>query len=600
MDEMTTSPSIDPIARLKRLADPDLGLSALTALVEEIERETPPELKVKLGLSASSAIDLLGLYLRRQALLSGVHLTIYPGNFDDPLGDIDRFSALGVRQIVLAPFFDALAPGFEVQASAWAPELMDGRLTQFREHLSLTLDAASQFDTVYLSDFHRLYSPAPGIDPVDPIMAEFNAILHNSVGSRSNVQLIQMDTLIADIGRGSAFDHRFYHRYSAPYSSTFLARWAQEISDISRGFGSHFFKALVLDCDNTLWGGILGEDGPSDIHLDANTYPGNVFWRVQHVFRQLRQRGVLICLCSKNNAEDIRALFAKQNSMVLRETDIVLSKVNWDDKVENIAQIAKELDIGLSSIVFIDDSSFECEAVKARLPMVKVFQVPKNLSEYVPLAHKIGRLFPFRDTDHTGVDKTNQYRIRQRALDHRTGFESHEAYLESLQLVVSLQRDYTSKIARIAELSQKSNQFNLTTRRYSVAEITALCSDPNATVYSLSVADRFGDSGTTGVIIVRRAREICEIEAMFMSCRVLGRGVEFSPWPILFGDQIKLGCKILKATYSPTEQNVQCRDYYDRLGLGLANNTEERRDYEADLSRCETLPTPWIRIENAG
>ncbi len=597
---MTPSAARDPAGRLTRLADPDLGLSELTALVEEIERESPPELKVSIGLSASSAIDLLGLHLRRQALLAGVHLTVHPGNFDDPLGDMERFAAQGARQLVLAPFFDALAPGFEVQAGAWDQALMEARLNQFQQHLALTLEAAQPFDAVFLSDFHRLYAPPPGIDPLQPVMAAFNTVLQDAARSRLNVHVISMDTLIADIGRGSAFDHRFYHRYSAPYASAFLGRWAEEIAGLSRGFGSYYYKALVLDCDNTLWGGILGEDGPEGIQLEPNNYPGTIFWRVQQVFRQLRQKGVLICLCSKNNPDDIKALFAGQNEMVLQDSDIILSKINWEDKVDNLTQIAKELDIGLNSIVFVDDSSFECEAVKARLPMVKVFQVPKNLSEYVQLAHKIGRLFPTAGASEAGVDKTEQYRLRQQALDQKAGFESHEAYLESLGLVVSLHRDDPSKIARVAELSQKSNQFNLTTRRYSAAEITALCSAPNSTVYSLSVSDRFGDAGTTGVIIVRREAEVCWIEAMFMSCRVLGRGVEFSPWPTLIADQIDLGCTSMRAAFIPTEKNIQCQDYYDRLGLGPARDADGRRDYEADLSLCSTLPTPWIRVRHAG
>lgn len=600
MDEVKPSVPGELAALLKTLAEPELALSELTAIVEKIESEYPPELKMTIGLSASSAIDLLGLHLRRQALLASVHLTVHPGNFDDPLGDMDRFAALGVRQVVLAPFFDALAPGFEVQVGTWDEELQESRINRFQQHLALTLDAASQFDTVFLSDFHRLYAPRPGFDPLNAIMASFNAVVHESCRSRLNVQLIPMESLIADVGRRVAFDHRFHLRYSAPYSSAFLGRWAEEISSLSRGFGSQYYKVLVLDCDNTLWGGILGEDGPNGIHLDSNNYPGNVFWRVQHIFKQLREDGALICLCSKNNPEDIKDFFSRQNSMVLKDADIILSKINWDDKVNNLEAIARELDIGLSSIVFVDDSAFECESVKARLPSVNVFQVPKNLSEYVQLAHKIGRLFPRARTGEAAVDQTQQYRIRQQALDQKAGFESHEAYLESLGLVVTLHRDDPSRIARVAELSQKSNQFNLTTRRYSVSEVAALCMEQAVTVYSLSVSDRFGDSGTTGVIIVRREGETCSIEAMFMSCRVLGRGVEFSPWPTLIADQVNLGCKSMTAAFIASERNMQCRDYYDRLGLGTARDAEGRRDYEADLSLCSTLLTPWIRVENAG
>ena len=364
----------------------------------------------------------------------------------------------------------------------------------------------------------------------------------------------------------------------------------------ARGFDSYFYKALVLDCDNTLWGGIIGEDLLEGIKLDPHSYPGRVFWQAQQSFLALERQGVLLCLCSKNNPADVDEVLDQHPSSVLRREHIAARQVNWTDKVSNLQAIARELNIGLDSLVFVDDSDFECNAVRSALPAVRVLQVPKTLSEYPRVLQEIRELFLAGGISAESRSKTAQYRQRQEALKSSAEFETNEQYLASLDLRVQLSRDDTESIARISELTLKSNQFNLTTLRQSTAEIRQRIDSGTATVYSLGVSDRFGNAGLTGVVLASWHGESAKIDAFLMSCRVIGRGVEFCFWPALADDARRRGCHVIEAEYRPTAKNAQVVDFYDRLGLQLVAEYNGTRHYRAALDSFKPPLTDWIKV----
>jgi FkbH-like protein len=577
------------------LADPAASLADVMAAVEAGEANASAP-AAHIGISAGATVDLLGLYLRRHALLAGVRVQVSQGNFDDPLGDLDRFAAAGVDHLLLAPSLDALGPAFEARAATLSDAEIDACETQLRGRWRLVLEKAASLRSVFLCGLHRVTAPVAGGDRLDGVVARLNQALAEEAAAVANVRWFDMAGLVADLGRRAAFDLRFYLRNAAPYAPALLDEWARQITAVSRAYGTRFPKALVLDCDNTLWGGILGEDLASGIKLGAHDYPGNIYHRAQTEFLALQRQGVLLCLCSKNDPGEVDALFETHPDMVLRNPDIVAREVNWSDKVGNLRRIAETLNIGLDSLVFLDDSPFECEAVRSQLPQVTVFQAPERLPDYLGVIAAIKDLFLAGGPLTDGADKTLQYRQRAEAMAEQQRFDSQEDYLASLGLTVTVTRDDAARVARISELSQKSNQFNLTTVRYAPGEIGALMRDPDASVYSVDVADKFGAAGLTGVVVIRRAGDLATIESLFMSCRVLGRGVEFALWRRIVDDAVAQGCVRLRATYRPTAKNAQAADFYDRLGLPFTDEIDGVRAYETALAAFAPPPTPWITV----
>jgi len=593
---------IVPNASMAVLTDPAASLAQVMQAVIDVEKTVAFTRQTRIGISSNATIELLGIFLRRHAILSGVRAEITNGNYDDPIGDVQLFDAAQVEHIVLVPFFDNLLPSFEAQLGGLAPAAVASKEAEFRLRYRLTFERAKAFRTVFLCLFHRFGASAkPGADDAVAVaVARFNDALREDAADFGNIRLLDMEDIIRSVGRAAAFDPRFYFRAKAPYSAVFLDELARRVVQAARGFGKHFYKAIALDCDNTLWGGVIGEDLLNGIKLAPHDYPGNIFWRMQHELADLERNGILLCLCSKNNAADVDDALRNHRDMVLKDENIVLKKVNWNDKPQNLREIAQELSIGLDSIIFLDDSDFECAEVRSQLPMVRTFQVPKVLSEFPRVMLEIKELCLAGGISNESRLKTGQYRARAEAESLKAEFASHEDYLKSLELKVTLTRNSRTSIQRISELTQKSNQFNLNTRRYSEGEIARAMEDPETAVYSLEVSDRFGDAGLTGVAVVRYAGGAAHVEAFLMSCRVIGRGVENAIWGHIAARAALDGCARLEAEYRPTAKNAQVADFYDRLGLTLIEDLDGTRRYGIALDQFAPPHTPWIEVFYAG
>lgn len=588
----------DHAADLEVLAKADSTLSQVMQAISKLEQGEYAR-RVSIGLSSSVTIDLLGVYLRKHGLLAGVRVDIVPGNYDDPIGDVEMFQRAGVEQVLLLPFFDNVLPSFETQLESLSPDAVDAKEAELRGKYRIAFEKARSMNKVYLGTFHRLGSPAQagGGDAVATVLARFNAALHEEAAAFSNVRLINSEDIVRAVGQAAAFDMRFYFRSKAPYTGAYMNELARRVAAASRSFNTHFYKVLALDCDNTLWGGVVGEDLLSGIKLGPYDYPGNIFWRMQHEFAALERNGILLCLCTKNNPADIDEALQRHPDMVLRDAQFVVKKVNWNDKPSNLRALALELNVGLDSMVFLDDSSFECEAVRQQLPMVRTVQVPSTLSDYPRVVREIKELFLAGGIASDSVGKTEQYRQRASAEELKAVFDSQDAYLASLELKVELTRNALASTARISELSMKSNQFNLTTRRYNEAEISQFMRDPGHAVYSLVVGDKFGNAGLTGVVVMHYANGIASVDNFFMSCRVIGRGVEMSIWTRIAADATRLGCSELRAEFIPSPKNAQVVDFFDRLGLPLIAETGEGlRRYGIAANSFPPSETSWIEM----
>ncbi len=580
------------------LRAPGTTLAKTLAALQALEPALPDAPALHIGVSANVSFDLLGTQLRRQAVLCGTRLQVQTGGHDDPVGDADRFIAAGLQGMVWVSLFDNLLPAFELQLPLLSPAQIDAKEADLRARWRLVFARTAALRHLHVTTLHRLGDGVDGGSPdlVHTVLARFNAALRDEAASHAHVRLIDSEAILRQLGSSACLDMRFYLRHTAPYTSRFAELLAERIAQATRGFHTRFHKALVLDCDNTLWGGVVGEDGPQGIQLDPHSHPGRIYWRAQLVFAALERQGVLLCLSSKNNPADVDEVLSHHPHAVLRPAQITLARVNWDDKVSNLRAIAAALGIGLDSMVFVDDSSFECEAVRQALPEVAVFQVPATLSDYPALLQQVQALFLAGGVSDESKSKTAQYRQRQAATEASAGFATHQDYLASLDQRITLTRDEATSITRISELSQKSNQFNLTTLRQTPADISARMQQADSTVYAVHVADRFGDAGLTGVVLVAWQADTMVVDAFLMSCRVIGRGIEFAIWPTLVADARQRGCTRIAASWRRSAKNAQVEDFYDRLGLPLADTGAGTRHYAALIDSFHPRSIPWITL----
>ena len=581
------------------ILDPELSLAKLRSALRELKEHDFSD-NQSLGVSSNITLNSFESYLEKYGFINDADLTVKLGGYDDVMSDIEDFKVSNIENVLILWNFDNILPSFESQIVNMSDDLIAAKLEKVKLKLSAAFSEAKGFKSIYVADFHLTMGDGQD-QKINQTLFAFNDMLNERVASHNNVKKISLSSLVNELGRKNVIDPRFYFMSKAPYKGKLLDRLAQKYSQLSRDFGRSYYKAVVLDCDNTLWGGVIGEDLIDGIALNPYDYPGNVFWRIQQEVLSLVKKGAIICLCSKNNSEDVREVLEKHPYCLLSPDDIVIQKVNWSEKAENIKEIASELNIGLDSIVFVDDSEFECSSVRGRLPSVKTIQVPKNISEYMGVFKNVLDLFPDAGSYDGAMTKTQQYKLRELSENEKNQYATQEDYLHSLGIEVTLGFDNTSNVNRIAELSQKSNQFNLTTRRYTPQEIESFITDQSALVADITVDDKFGSCGLTGVVIITKNETECLVDSFFMSCRILGRNIEMAIWPMIV-DQIKsMGGHSLKANFYPTAKNTQVSKFYDELGLNLSQAGEDgSKYYNHSLKNINLLSIDWIKVKTNG
>jgi FkbH-like protein len=351
-------------------------------------------------------------------------------------------------------------------------------------------------------------------------------------------------------------------------------------------------KCIVLDCDNTLWGGIVGEDGVYGIKL-GDDYPGLAFKKMQELLRMAASTGIILAVCSKNNEADVKELWQTNTNNILNEHHISCYKINWNDKATNIKLIAEELNIGLDSIVFFDDNSVERELVKGMLPDVVVPDFPAEPYMLVDFFWKVyNEYFSVYRLSDEDLNKTAQYKENLERSKAKNVFENIEDYWASLGIEIDIASVQPSTIARVAQMTQKTNQFNLTTKRYTEEDIRRFADDKSL-VFSSSVKDKFGDNGITIAGIMRPVADgECAIDSYLLSCRILGRGVELAVLHYVMNSFYTKGVKRFKATYIPSAKNVQAADFYDKVGFSLASVADDgSKHYVLDMNTPFALPS---------
>ncbi len=412
-------------------------------------------------------------------------------------------------------------------------------------------------------------------------LAKANQALRECFAGDSRVQVCDLDSLAAYFGYVNAISPEMAAMARIPFSEGFLALLAKKLVSHVKAKAGVIRKCLVLDCDNTLWGGIIGEDGIDGIALGSD-WPGREYVNFQKAILELYQHGVILAINSKNNEQDVMQVLREHPFMILKEEHFAAIIVNWNPKPQNMAKLAELINIGMDSLVFVDDNPAERQLMRQMQPQVEVLELPDNPALFEKTLREMSF---FAKTSLTEEDKKRGeiYAAQRKRTELQRSSVSFDDYLKSLEMVCSIRQAEEKDVKRAAQLTQRTNQFNLTTRRYREADITAMMNNPGWRVYVLGLKDKFGDNGTVGLALVETQPKCWRIDTFLMSCRVIGRQVEDAFVDRICRDAVQVGCENISAEYIPSAKNDLVADFWDKNGFKKVASDKNVTGYRLSL-----------------
>lgn len=508
----------------------------------------------------------------------GLHCTTYEGVFDgieleacDPRSNVYEFQP---DSIILLYSVQAFADRYYRRPSS-ARDFLAAEASQITRVLD-TIRAHSSA-LVLLSNFVMPYERFFGNydhsmpESLYSVVAEMNRRIEGFAAERRSVLLNDVEAVASWRGRRQWFDDRAWCLSKAFCCLDELPYLAQNIVDIISTARGRSVKCIALDLDDTLWGGVIGDDGLDRIRVSAHG-DGEPFYRFQRYLIELKKRGILLAVCSKNEPENARLPFRYHPEMLIREQDIAAFIANWDDKSENLKRLHDILNIGLESIVFIDDNPFERNLIRNLVPEVIVPEMPEDTADYVKVLSELN-LFETVSFSEEDARRSELYLSQARSEAERTNYASFEEYLISLEMKLTIGRFDNTHLARITQLFQRTNQFNLTTNRYSAEQCKRIMGDHSYLPLYAQLRDRFGDHGLIGIVVIRFAADVAAITDWLISCRVFRRGVEQELMNYVFEVARAHGAKRVTGRYLPTAKNRMVRDFYLNFGFQRASES---------------------------
>ncbi len=405
----------------------------------------------------------------------------------------------------------------------------------------------------------------------EQLAATFKARLRDLTEKCPSLYFIEIDRFFAEKGYQNCFDARNYYSSRCHLSLTGLSTCVSVIKQVLERIYSSPRKLLILDCDNTIWGGVVGEVGIEGLKLGQDGV-GAAFMDFQYAVNALVRQGVLIALCSKNNQNEVLSVFSAHRSMALKIEDVVAYRINWDEKSTNIVKIAQDLDLGLDSIVFWDDNPLERAKVSELLPKVDVPDLPEDVTQWPELLYSYSPFAKFSVLPED-MKKTQQYRQRGQFIkEMQSEHTDVQSFLKTINLKPSIQSIEKGNIGRASQLILKTNQFNLRCIRHTFNELEILIKEDYVESFLINLTDKFGDHGTVGLVIAVIEKDQAFLDTFLFSCRVLGRNVE--SWAInkLVELLLARGCKKLYAEYIPSDRNQMCKSFLIENGFKLLTN----------------------------
>ncbi len=397
-------------------------------------------------------------------------------------------------------------------------------------------------------------------------LRKLNYQLMELASNTKNAFLIDLSTIQNTYGREVVHDDKLYYIAKMPLSTNILPEVSQQVLDVIKALNGKFKKCAILDLDNTLWGGVIGDDGLKSIQI-GELGLGHAFSEFQMWLKELKNRGIILAVCSKNNENIAKEPFEKHPDMILKLDDISMFVANWEDKATNIKYIQETINIGMDSIVFIDDNPFERNLVKGMIPDITVPELPEDPAMYLSYLKSLN-LFETASYSENDKDRTKQYQAEVGRTTMQSNFQNFDDYLKSLEMQATVHPFEEFEFPRISQLTQRSNQFNLRTIRYTEAEIEQIAKDEKYLTLSFSLKDKFGDYGLISVVIMEKQDEkTLFLDTWLMSCRVLKRGMEEFIINQVIETAKANGFSKVVGEYIQTPKNAMVQKIYAKLGF---------------------------------
>ncbi|MDX2170992.1 MAG: HAD-IIIC family phosphatase [Deltaproteobacteria bacterium] len=588
-----------------------LAPAAVARLTQRLRGFAAPRTPLRLAVLRTYTTELLRPYWIFEALLEGLELELYEAPYGSVWTETDPRAGLAAHRpelTVVCLRWEDLDPRLAAPLQGLAADerraLADAAVAQLSGGLA-ALRAATPGTIVLTLLPHRFAAELGAYDAMaEHSEAGFRADLKRALAARLRAELPgvyfdDLDALIEQHGRAGLLDRRLWQTSRFPFSTAGAQAVARHLLRYAVLAARGPLKCIALDADNTLWGGVVGEDGPDGLALGPE-YPGTVYADFQRRLLALQQRGVLLALCSKNNLDDVRAVLRGHPHQLLREAHFAAMRVNWEPKSANLRALAAELNLGLDAFALVDDSPHERAEVAAALPMVEVVPFPAQLVDLPHCLDELPRLeiLALTDEDRRRTALYAGERARQAAAGQAGNVDD---WLRSLGMVMTVGADVSRHLARIAQLTQKTNQFNLTTRRYGEDAVRRMLDDPDWLVADFSLADVYGDSGLVGVALVRGvAGAEAEIDTFLMSCRVIGRRAESAFLAWLLERLAARGLRRVEAQYVETAKNALVREFWSAHGFSAVAPGRFSLDLNGDWRAALPAAPIEVRASNGG
>ncbi len=529
---------------------------------------------VKIALVGDTATQLLATAIKGMGVVRGYNIDLYEAEYNqverqflDPTSDLYGFDA---DIIVVFQSTHKLGEHHSMQPAEQQLSLADDRLgfvTSICDNPALANKKILYFnypeigDTIFGSYANKVSSS------FTYQVRKLNYELMKLAEHYPNLFICDIAELQNKIGRDVMFASNVYTTTEMVLSTNALPYVASRVMDIVCAIKGQFKKCLILDLDNTVWGGVIGDDGLEGIQLGHGLGIGKAFTEFQMWVKKLKQRGIIICVASKNNEDTAKEPFEKHPDMVLKLDDIAVFQANWETKVDNIRTIQSILNIGFDSMVFLDDNPFERNIVRENIPGITVPELPQDPGDYLEYLYSLN-LFETASYSNADKDRTKQYQVEAKRISLSKTFTNEADFLKSLDMVSTVSGFTKFNIPRVAQLSQRSNQFNLRTVRYTEADITAMAENPDVIDLSFTLEDKFGDNGLIAVVIMKPLdKGTLFVDTWFMSCRVLKRGMENFTLNTMVDRAKAAGYKRIIGEYLPTPKNMMVENHYTGLGF---------------------------------
>lgn len=578
-------------------------LSKAASLLERLRRQAKPlaTRHVRIAVLSSTTTDLSVPLLRLACFREEIDAEIYVAPYNTIRQEImnldsDLYAFQPDITIIATNWRDAHFPAF----SETPDEQIQSTLTELQQMWTHLLDhhpcriIQHNFDLPGIESFGHLSLTLKGG------RAHMLRTLNQQLIATcpSSVTILDLDQVSARYGKRSWYDAAYWHLAKQYPATGALPLLVDHQVALIRGSLGLTKKVLVFDLDNTLWGGVISEDGLGSIRLGSPSATGEAYQALQHYARELKERGVLLAVCSKNNEQDARLPFLKHDAMILRLDDIAVFRANWQDKPANLRDIAQTLNLGIDSLVFLDDNPVERELVRREVPQVAVPEPGNDPATYIETLDR-GMYFEALTLSDEDRQRHQSYRANALRTELRTRTASLDDFLRDLDMEAEIGAFNPTVLARVVQLIGKTNQFNLTTRRHSEQQIRRMLASKAYWTCYFKLRDKFDDNGLVGLLIARQLPDTprtWEIDTWLMSCRVIGRQLELFMWQCLVEAARAQNVCFIRGVYIPTAKNAMVADLYDRLGFVPLDETRDGQHvYICDLRKVDVPACAFIR-----